>query len=53
MPLGKALSNSKTRPPLSGQWQDGYHVPTSAGILYVKFPAEILTDFHLLSFKET
>ena len=33
-------------------WQDVYHVPSSAGILYVKFTAELVSDFLLLSFKE-
>jgi motility quorum-sensing regulator/GCU-specific mRNA interferase toxin len=33
-------------------WQDVYHVPSSVGILYIKFTADVLTDFLLLSFKE-
>ena len=33
-------------------WQDVYHVPSSAGMLYVKFTADVLTEFLLLSFKE-
>ena len=33
-------------------WQDVYHVPSSAGLLYVKFTADVLTEFLLLSFKE-
>jgi len=33
-------------------WQDVYHVPSVAGILYVKFTADIIYDFLLLSFKE-
>lgn len=33
-------------------WQDVYHVPSSAGLLYVKFTAEVMTEFVLLSFKE-
>lgn len=33
-------------------WQDVYHVPSSAGLLYVKFTAGTLTEFTLLSFKE-
>lgn len=33
-------------------WQDVYHVPSSAGILYVKFSADAITEFLLLSFKE-
>ena len=33
-------------------WQDVYHVPSDAGLLYVKFIAETVTEFLLLSFKE-
>jgi motility quorum-sensing regulator/GCU-specific mRNA interferase toxin len=33
-------------------WQDVYHVPSSAGVLYVKFTADLVTEFLLLSFKE-
>ena len=33
-------------------WQDAYHVPSSAGLLYVKFTADVVTEFLLLSFKE-
>jgi motility quorum-sensing regulator/GCU-specific mRNA interferase toxin len=33
-------------------WQDVYHVPTEAGTLYVKFMADTVTEFLLLSFKE-
>ena len=33
-------------------WQDAYHVPSPAGTLYVKFTADIITEFLLLSFKE-
>ena len=33
-------------------WQDVYHVPSSAGILYVKFTAGVVSEFLLLSFKE-
>jgi len=33
-------------------WQDVYHVPSKAGLLYVKFTAHVLTEFLLLSFKE-
>ena len=32
-------------------WQDVYHVPVEAGVLYVKFTADALTGFLLLSFK--
>ena len=33
-------------------WQDVYHVPSEVGVLYVKFMADTMTDFRLLSFKE-
>ena len=33
-------------------WQDVYHVPSPAGLLYVKFTADVITEFVLLSFKE-
>jgi len=33
-------------------WQDVYYVPSSVGVLYVKFTADVLTKFLLLSFKE-
>lgn len=33
-------------------WQDVYHVPSDAGLLYVKFTAGVITEFTLLSFKE-
>lgn len=33
-------------------WQDVYHVPSEMGVLYVKFTADVLTEFLLLSFKE-
>jgi motility quorum-sensing regulator / GCU-specific mRNA interferase toxin len=33
-------------------WQDVYHVPSPAGTLYVKFTADAVTEFLLLSFKE-
>ena len=32
-------------------WQDVYHVPSPAGVLYVKFTADVITEFLLLSFK--
>jgi len=35
-----------------GLWQDLYHVPSPAGMLYVKFTADAITEFLLLSFKE-
>lgn len=34
------------------EWQDVYRVPSGAGLLYVKFRADSITEFHLLSFKE-
>jgi motility quorum-sensing regulator/GCU-specific mRNA interferase toxin len=33
-------------------WQDVYHVPSPMGVLYVKFTADTVTEFLLLSFKE-
>ena len=33
-------------------WQDVYHVPSPEGVLYVKFTADTVTEFKLLSFKE-
>lgn len=33
-------------------WQDVYHVPSPAGTLYVKFTADAVAEFALLSFKE-
>lgn len=33
-------------------WQDVYYVPSSVGVLYVKFTADTVTLFKLLSFKE-
>ena len=33
-------------------WQDVYHVPSPAGVLHVKFTADTVTEFLLLSFKE-
>ena len=33
-------------------WQDVYHVPSERGELYVKFTADAVTEFLLLSFKE-
>jgi motility quorum-sensing regulator/GCU-specific mRNA interferase toxin len=33
-------------------WQDVYHVPSEAGLLYVKFTASGVSEFLLLSFKE-
>ena len=33
-------------------WQDVYHVTTSDLVLYVKFQADVVTEFTLMSFKE-
>ncbi|MCF6317517.1 MAG: type II toxin-antitoxin system MqsR family toxin [Marinosulfonomonas sp.] len=33
-------------------WQDVYYVPSEQGTLYVKFTADTVTEFLLLSFKE-
>ncbi len=33
-------------------WQDVYHVPSSVGVLYVKFTTDVVTEFLSLSFKE-
>ena len=33
-------------------WQDVYYVPSKVGTLYVKFTANAVTKFLLLSFKE-
>ncbi len=33
-------------------WQDVYHVPARGLMLYVKFQADILTEFTVMSFKE-
>ncbi|MCY0095486.1 type II toxin-antitoxin system MqsR family toxin [Hoeflea ulvae] len=33
-------------------WQDVHHVPSDAGELYVKFTADVVSEFLLLSFKE-
>lgn len=33
-------------------WQDVYHVPTRGLILYVKFQADVVTEFTVMSFKE-
>ena len=37
--------------PIIRLWQDVYHVPSPAGVLYVKFTADVVTEFLLLSFK--
>jgi motility quorum-sensing regulator/GCU-specific mRNA interferase toxin len=33
-------------------WQDIYHAPSPVGLLHVKFTADAVTEFRLLSFKE-
>ncbi|MDI5929427.1 type II toxin-antitoxin system MqsR family toxin [Rhizobium leguminosarum] len=33
-------------------WQDVYHVPAQGTVLYVKFQADVVTEFTLMSFKE-
>ncbi len=33
-------------------WQDVYHVPARGLLLYVKFQADLVTEFTLMSFKE-
>jgi motility quorum-sensing regulator / GCU-specific mRNA interferase toxin len=33
-------------------WQDVYHVPVDDMVLYVKYTADVVTEFRLLSFKE-
>lgn len=34
------------------RWQDVYRVPSSRGLIYLKFTDDVLTEFILLSFKE-
>ena len=33
-------------------WQDVYHVPSEVGTIYIKFTADLVTQFLLHSFKE-
>lgn len=33
-------------------WQDVYHVPARGLTLYVKFQADVVTEFVVISFKE-
>jgi motility quorum-sensing regulator/GCU-specific mRNA interferase toxin len=33
-------------------WQDVYHVPARDLLLYVKFQADVVTEFMVMSFKE-
>mgnify|MGYP001611508598 CR=1 FL=1 len=35
-----------------GVWQDVYHVPADGLVLYVKFQADLVTEFTVMSFKE-
>jgi motility quorum-sensing regulator/GCU-specific mRNA interferase toxin len=34
------------------KWQDVYHVPSEAGLLYLKFTDDTVSEFFVLSFKE-
>lgn len=33
-------------------WQDVYHVPVGDMVLYIKFQADVVTEFTVVSFKE-
>ena len=33
-------------------WQDVYHAPARGFVLYLKFQADVVTEFTLMSFKE-
>jgi motility quorum-sensing regulator/GCU-specific mRNA interferase toxin len=33
-------------------WQDVYHVPVGDLLLYMKFQADVVTEFTVMSFKE-
>ncbi|WP_294535452.1 type II toxin-antitoxin system MqsR family toxin [uncultured Rhodoblastus sp.] len=33
-------------------WQDVYHVPSQGWTLYIKFQADVVTEFSVVSFKE-
>jgi motility quorum-sensing regulator/GCU-specific mRNA interferase toxin len=33
-------------------WQDVYHVPAGDLLLYVKFQADVVTEFRVMAFKE-
>ena len=33
-------------------WQDVYHVPARGVRLYIKFQADVVTEFTVMSFKE-
>lgn len=30
------------------EWQDVYHVPSDAGVIYIKFRGDVVTEFLLL-----
>ena len=45
----KAMPSEKRR----GYWHDGYRVPDGEMELYVKFTSDTVTEFKLLSFKES
>jgi|SRR5690606_34565158 len=36
----------------SSRWQDVYHVPAGDLMLYIKFQADIVTEFIVVSFKQ-
>jgi motility quorum-sensing regulator/GCU-specific mRNA interferase toxin len=48
----KHFVKSMTAHANSREWQDVYHVPTDAYVIYLKFTKTELTGFQLLSFKE-
>ena len=33
-------------------WQDVYHVPSDGVVLYIKFQADLMTEFRIMAFKE-
>jgi motility quorum-sensing regulator / GCU-specific mRNA interferase toxin len=33
-------------------WQDVYHVPSGGVVLYIKFQADLMTEFRIMAFKE-
>lgn len=35
------------------EWQDVYHVPAASMLVYLKFRADAITEFKVLSLKET
>lgn len=48
----KMFYKSMTRYKDARMWQDVYHVPSGNFLLYVKFQADVLTEFSVVSFKE-